>query len=158
MTVHEDAAETAVVPFEVPPPPLWRTFEDFLDGVPMRDIRYWCGRKAVRANRDRLMSGRPKERITTDDVVSVLTDARGRSSHCGSLAVAGAPMHQETRKPLAWAHIGRRIGSLDHFVARIDGGPNTIDNLRWSCHWCNTWPSERIPGAKDHGAIQPDGA
>lgn len=149
--------ETTTVPLEVPPP-LWRTFEDFLAGTPMRDIRYWCGRKAVRANRDRLMSGRPKERITTDDVVSVLTGARGRCSHCGSLAVEGAPMHQETRKPLPWAHIGRRIGSLDHFVARIDGGPNTIDNLRWSCHWCNTWPSERIPGATDHGAIQPDGA
>ncbi|WP_443049285.1 hypothetical protein [Streptomyces sp. NBC_00316] len=43
-------------------------------------------------------------------------------------------------------------------MAWIDGGPNTNDNLRWSCHWCNTWPSERIPGAKDQGAIQPGGA
>lgn len=88
----------------------------------------------------------------------MLTAAPGRCSYCGSLAVEGAPICQETRKPLPWAHIGRRIGSLDHVVAWIDGGPNTNDNLRWSCHWCNTWPSERIPGAKDQGAIQPGGA
>lgn len=147
--------EATGIPLEVPPP-LWRTFEDFLAGTPMREIRFWCGRKAVRANRVRLMSGRPTERITTDDVVSVLTAARGRCSHCGSLAVEGAPMHPETRKPMPWGHIGRRIGSLDHIISRFDGGPNTVNNLHWSCHWCNTWISERIPGANDHGAIQPD--
>lgn len=140
------------------PLPLWLTFEAFLDGVPMREIRYWCGRKAERANRPRLMSGRPEQRITTDDVVSVLTTARGHCSYCGSLAVEGAPMCQETRRPLPWADIGRRIGSLDHVVARIDGGPNAIDNLRWCCYWCNAGPSERISGAMDHGAIQPGGA
>lgn len=150
-------SESPTVPVETPPP-LWRTFEDFLAGAPMREIRYWCSRKAVRANRERLMSGRPKERITTNDVVSVMTDACGRCSHCGSLAVQGAPMHPETRKPMPWAHIGRRIGSLDHLLSRFDGGPNTVDNLRWSCHWCNTWPSERILGATDHGAIQPERA
>jgi hypothetical protein len=148
--------EATAVPLEVPPP-LWRTFEDFLAGVPTREIRYWCGRKAVRANRERLMSGRPKDRITTSDVVSVLTEARGRCSHCGSLAVEGAPMHPQTRKPLPWGHIGRRIGSLDHIVSRFGGGLNTAANLCWSCHWCNTWPSERIPGAADHGAIRVDG-
>lgn len=141
-----------------PPLPLWLTFEDFLAGTPTQEVRRWCSRKAARANRERLLSGRPTERITTDDVVSVLTAARGRCSYCGSLAVQAAPVHPETRKPLPWAHVGRRIGSLDHVVARIDGGPNANGNLRWSCHWCNTWPSERIPGAKDHGAIQPGGA
>lgn len=149
--------ETTAVPLEVPPP-LWRTFEDFLAGTPMREIRHWCSRKAVRANRPRLLSGRPSERINTDDVVSILLAARGRCAHCGSLAVERAPMHPETRKPLPWAHVGRRIGGLDHVMARFDGGPNTVDNLVWCCHWCNTWPDERISGAKDCGAIQPGGS
>ena len=137
-----------------PAPPRFLTYEDFLATVPLRDIRFWCSRKAVRANRPRLLSGRPTERITTDDVVTVLSRARGRCTHCGSLAVEGAPMHPVTRKPLPWAAIGRRIGSLDHIVSRFDGGPNTLSNLAWSCHWCNTWHSERVPGATDHGAIQ----
>lgn len=136
------------------PLPLWPTFEAFLAGTPMREIRHWCSRKAKRANRERLLSGRPTERISTEDVVSVLTAACGRCSYCGSLAVQAAPMHPETRKPMPWGHIGRRIGSLDHIVARIDGGSNSVNNLCWSCHWCNTWPSERIPGATDHGAIR----
>jgi hypothetical protein len=66
-------------------------------------------------------------------------------------------MDPVTRKPLRWAHIGRRIGSLDHILSRFDGGLNTLANLAWSCHWCNTWVVERIPGATDHGAIQPLG-
>src|SRR5688500_17717862 len=131
-------------------PPLFRTYEEFLAANPLREIRFWCSRKAVRANRPRLLSGRPAEKITTDDVVAVLTNARGRCTHCGSLAVERAPQHPDTRKPLPWAHIGRRIGSLDHIVPRIDGGTNTPSNLVWSCHWCNTWPSERTPGATDH--------
>lgn len=136
------------------PPPKFLTYQDFLATVPLRDIRFWCGRKAVRANRARLLSGRPAERITTNDVVTILSRARGRCRYCGSLAVETAPMHPETRKPMPWGHIGRRIGSLDHIVSRIDGGANTLANLAWSCHWCNTWHSERVPGATDHGAIQ----
>ncbi|MDQ0791940.1 HNH endonuclease [Streptomyces sp. B1I3] len=137
------------------PQPLWLSFEDFLVGTPMREIRLWCSRKAIRANRGRLLSGHPTGRITTDDVVAVLTAARGRCRYCGSLAVQAAPTHPVSRKPMPWGHIGRRIGSLDHVVARIDGGRNSVGNLCWCCHWCNTWPSERIPGAADHGAVQP---
>ncbi|TKA01994.1 hypothetical protein [Actinacidiphila oryziradicis] len=81
------------------PPPSFLTYEEFLAGTPLRDIRFWCSRKAVRANRERLMSGRPAEKITTDDVVAILTNARGRCAYCRSLAVQGAPKHPETRKP-----------------------------------------------------------
>jgi hypothetical protein len=28
-------------------------------------------------------------------------------------------------------------------------------NLGWSCLWCNTWQSERTPGAIDHGGHYP---
>jgi hypothetical protein len=48
---------------------------------------------------------------------------------------------------------GRRIGSLGQDVARFHGGPNVQANLVWSCLWCNTWPSERVPAATDRGAI-----
>ena len=138
----------------VVPPPKFLTYEAFHEGTPLREIRAWCARKADRANRPRLLSGAPTERIGTQDVYDILHAAKGRCTHCGSLAVEGAPTHPETRKPMPWGHIGRRIGSLDHTVARIDGGANTVVNLRWSCHWCNTWISERIPGATDHGAIR----
>ena len=39
--------------------------------------------------------------------------------------------------------------------ARFNGGSNAPGNLTWACLWCNTWPSERRPGATDHGGIQP---
>ncbi|WP_329368668.1 HNH endonuclease [Streptomyces sp. NBC_00669] len=144
---HPPPAET--------PPPLYVTYEEYRAAISLRDVRAWCGLKAKRANRGRLLSGRPVERISTEDVYSILVAARGRCSHCGSLAVEGAPVHPVTRKPAPWGHVGRRIGSLDHIVPRIEGGPNAMSNLRWSCHWCNTWPGERTPGAEDHGGIQP---
>jgi hypothetical protein len=68
--------------------------------------------------------------------------------YCGSLAVEHKP------KGAPWGHVGRRIGSLDHLIARIHGGTNTLDNLGWCCLWCNTWTSERRTGATDHGAVQ----
>ncbi len=51
------------------PLPLFTTYEDYLAGTPKRDIRAWCGRKAARANRARLLSGKPSEKITVDDVI-----------------------------------------------------------------------------------------
>lgn len=137
-----------------PPPPLFLTYDAFRAGTPLVEVRRWCGLKAKRANRYRLLSGVPEEKVSTEDVYGILHAARGRCAHCGSLAVEGAPVDPVTRKPARWAHVGRRIGSLDHVVPRIDGGPNTVGNLRWCCHWCNTWPTERVPGATDRGAIR----
>nr|WP_255672832.1 helix-turn-helix domain-containing protein [Glycomyces amatae] len=52
--------------------------------------------------------------------------------------------------------VGRRIGSLDHRLAIVDGGTNDWENLAWACLWCNVWTAEtdRQPGATDHGALQ----
>ena len=108
------------------------------------------------ANRDRLMSGAPAERITSSDVWPVLAAAHGRCGHCGSLAIERRPSGPEGR-PLPWGSIGRRIGSLGHRVARFNGGPNTPDNLIWSCLLCNTWPLMRTPGATGYGAVQGSG-
>jgi len=130
------------------------TYEEFFAATFLPDIRSWCGEKARRANRNRLMSGRPAEKVTTDEVPSILISSKGRCAYCGSLAVERTPKHPETRKPLPWGHIGRRIGSLDHIVSRFDGGTNTPANLAWSCRWCNTCPRERRHGASDHGAIR----
>ena len=58
--------------------------------------------------------------------------------------------------PLAWAQVGRRIGSLEHVRWRFGGGGNDLTNLAWACLWCNTWPSERRPMATDHGGYHPD--
>ena len=98
------------------------------------------------------MSGQPGEKLGWQDVWSVLEAAQGRCMYCGSLAVEGRPS-KPNGAPSPWEQVGRRVGSLAHITARVYGGTNTPDNLGWACLWCNTWPSERIPGSTDRGAI-----
>ncbi|WP_157752010.1 hypothetical protein [Actinoplanes derwentensis] len=134
------------------PDPVYRSWADFLAATTTAQRMAWCSRKARRANRPRLMSGPPGLRITASVVWEVLDAAAGRCGDCGSFAVEGRPSGPDGR-PVAWAAIGRRIGSLGHRLARFNGGDNDRDNLYWCCLWCNTWPSERRPGATDHGAV-----
>jgi hypothetical protein len=134
-------------------PPAYVSWQDFLDRTSPADRMAWCRKKAARANRPRLMSGPPDMKITGADVWTVLEAARGRCEYCGSLAVESRPSAPDGR-PLPWAGVGRRIGSLGHRVARYGGGSNAPGNLGWACLWCNTWPSERRPSATDHGGIQ----
>jgi hypothetical protein len=130
------------------PPPVYVSWEDFLARTTSAERRRWCAAKAGKANRFRLMSGRPETTLSANDVLVVLEQARGRCACCGSLAV-------ERRPPGAWAQVGRRIGSLGHRIARFNGGTNTPSNLDWCCMWCNTWPEERVRGATDHGGYFP---
>ena len=124
----------------VPPAVLYSSWEDYLAKTTPADRRRWCAAKAAKANGFRLMSGRPETRISAEDVLAVLQEASGQCAYCGSLAVE--------RRPLGpWGHVGRRIGSLGHRIARFNGGANTRANLAWCCMWCNTWPEERIRGA-----------
>jgi hypothetical protein len=134
------------------PEPKYQSFEEFLEKVPIKEIRKWCQNKASKANRARLMSGPPEHKITADLVMNVLFKARGRCYYCGSLCVERAPIVDGKLAP--WAHVGRRIGSLTHVISPIEGGDNVEDNLKWCCNWCNTWPDQRIFGAADHGGIQ----
>jgi len=136
------------------PEPTYSSWQDYLERTTNADRRAWCARKAKVANRERLMSGRPEHRLGTEDVWRVLEAAQGRCAGCGSLAVERRPS-KPNGAPMPWEHVGRRIGSLGHALARVHGGQNTADNLAWTCLWCNTWPSERRPGATDHGGIQP---
>jgi len=100
------------------------------------------------------MSGPPDCKITAADVWAILQAAEGRCEQCGSLALEQRPSGPDGR-PTPWTHVGRRIGSLGHRLARFNGGCNNATNLCWSCLWCNTWPTERRPGATDHGAQKP---
>lgn len=136
-----------------PPAPLYASWNEYLARTTSGERRAWCARKAKKANGDRLMSGRPEDRITAEDVWAILQGAQGRCAHCGSLAVESRPS-KPNGAPAPWEHVGRRIGSLGHVLARFNGGTNTPDNLVWSCLWCNTWPEERRAGATDHGAVQ----
>lgn len=134
------------------PMPVYRSWSDYVAGTSAAERRAWCSRKARRANRERLMSGPPTERIGWHDVWLVMEAAQGRCMYCGSLAVEGRPS-TPNGAPAPWEQVGRRVGSLSHVTARVDGGTNTLDNLGWACLWCNTWPSERVPGSTDRGAI-----
>jgi hypothetical protein len=136
------------------PPPKYVSWEDFLACTAPATRLSLCRSKARKANRPRLMSGRSEDAITADDVWAVLEGARGKCTHCGSLAVENRPS-MPNGVPAPWAGVGRRVGSLGHRASRFGGGTNTIDNLVWSCLWCNTWPSERIEGATDHGGYFP---
>ena len=142
-------------PGTTPVPPVYVSWEDFLDRTTPAGRMAWWRKKATRANRPRLMSGPPDVKITGADVWAVLEAVKGRCEYCGSLAVENRPS-APNGKPLPWAQVGRRIGSLGHRVARFNGGSNAPGNLTWTCLWCNTWPSERQPGATDHGGIHPD--
>jgi hypothetical protein len=132
-----------------------RSWADFLARTSEADRMRWCAEMAKRANRRRLMSGRPELRISAGDVLGVLTRAEGRCCYCGSLAVERRPSDPKTGAPRPWEHVGRRIGSLEHLKARIEGGGNGIANVAWACLWCNTWPHERRPGARDHDGYYP---
>jgi hypothetical protein len=139
---------------ELPPPPRYASWNDFLTSTTPVECQRWCTLKAGKANRERLMSGRPEIKITAKQVWTVLHAAEGRCHHCGSLAVERRPS-AANGAPLPWNVVGRRIGSLGHLLSRFHGGTNTMDNLVWSCLWCNTWQTERTPGATDHGAYHP---
>jgi hypothetical protein len=138
-----------------PPPPVYLSWGDFLTRTTPVERRRWCAAKAKKANAPRLMSGRPVNTITADDVQAILEEAHGRCRHCGSLAVESRPSKPDG-SPAPWAGVGRRIGSLGHRVSRFQGGANARENLIWSCLWCNTWPDQRVPGAVDHGGYFPD--
>jgi hypothetical protein len=137
-----------------PPPPRYLSWEDFLARADPATLLSWCRSKAHKANRSRLMSGSPEDRITAGDVWAVLAGARGKCEHCGSLALENRPS-KPSGAPAPWEAVGRRIGSLGHRMSRFGGGANTRSNLVWSCLWCNTWPDQRIDGATDHGGYFP---
>lgn len=140
-----------------PPSPVYPTWSQFLAEVPVSSLRKWCSAKANKANDPRLMSGTPEAKITGRDPWAILSAAQGRCSHCGSLAIERRPS-TANGGPASWGDVGRRIGSLGHVVSRSHGGPNTPENLGWSCLWCNTWPEERRMGATDHGGHHPPAA
>lgn len=134
--------------------PAYASWTDFLERTTPTVRMAWCRAKAEKANLPRLMSGVPEAMITAQDVWRVLEAAQGRCAHCGSLAVEKRPSTVKGA-PLPWEHVGRRIGSLGHRIARFNRGKNAPSNLCWSCLWCNTWPDERQPGARDHGGWHP---
>ncbi len=135
--------------------PIYISWEDYLSRTTRSDRMKRCNAASKKANRKRLLSHEPVERVTGQIVWGIIEAARGHCTYCGSLAVEGRPS-KLNGAPVAWAQIGRRIGSLEHSKARSQGGDNLIENLAWSCLWCNTWPSERRLGALDHGGYHPD--
>jgi len=142
-------------PTALAPPPTYASWEDYIACVDVATRMARCAQAAKKANKKRLLSETPVTRLTALDVWNVLEAARGRCAHCGSLAVENRPS-SPTGAPIAWAQIGRRIGSLEHVRWRFGGGGNDLTNLAWSCLWCNTWKSERRSGGTDHGGYYPE--
>jgi hypothetical protein len=138
------------------PAPVYTSWVDYLAQTTWTRLRQRCRETAKRANRKRLLSPMPEHSVSPLMVWRVLSEARGRCAHCGSLAVEGRPSDPRKGTPISWGHIGRRVGSLEHKKARYVGGDNDLTNLAWCCLWCNTWPEERRPGATDHGGYYPD--
>jgi hypothetical protein len=136
------------------PAPLYLSWTDYLQRTTNSERMKRCYAAAKKANRKRLLSEAPKERLTGQAVWTVFESAKGRCAHCGSLAVESRPSDGRGA-PVAWAQVGRRVGSLEHARARYAGGDNFLENLAWSCLWCNTWPAERRRGAMDHGGYFP---
>jgi hypothetical protein len=137
------------------PPPVFASWADYLARTTYAERMSRCHAAAKKANLKRLLSPAPKVRICGTDVWDVIEEAKGRCFHCGSLAVERRPS-AANGAPIAWAQVGRRIGSLEHLHKRSAGAfDNQFWNLAWSCLWCNTWESERRPGATDQGGFYP---
>jgi hypothetical protein len=134
--------------------PTYQSWEDYLSRTTRSERMTRCHAASKKANRKRLLSDGPAKLLTGQIVWGIIEAARGQCAYCGSLAVEKRPS-KFNGAPAAWAQVGRRIGSLEHSKARLLGGDNFIENLAWSCLWCNTWPSERRLGATDHGGYHP---
>jgi hypothetical protein len=139
--------------------PIFSSWNDFLQRTSATYRKQWLRGKVQFANTGagfgRPQVWYPKYKLTIDDVWDILCEAKGHCAYCGSLAVEKAPA-KSNGAFMSWESIGRRIGSLDHIKPRSSGGDNNRENLCWCCLWCNTWPSERIPGATDHGGYYPN--
>jgi len=141
------------------PKPAYSSWADYLAKTSWATLKERCSRFANRANRKRLLSDPAKHRVDSLQVWQVMRNARGRCHHCGSLAVEGRPS-DANGSPIAWEHLGRRIGSLEHVMARSRGGDNEFSNLAWSCLLCNNWVAEEEQrqgkswrGKPDFGAV-----
>ena len=152
-----DGCQTPDVPTPEPSPPIFSSWTEYLAGTTYGQRMKRCYAAAKKANRKRLLSPVPDVHLTAQDVWSVIETAQGRCIHCGSLAVENRPSNPATGAPLAWAQVGRRIGSLEHVKSRFGGGGNGLANLAWACLWCNTWETERRPNSPDHGGFYPLG-
>jgi hypothetical protein len=108
------------------------TWEAFLAGTTHSYRLEWCRGKADQASRPRLKTP-IVAKVTAVQVLDVLMAARGRCCCCGSLAVSKLPRPGLPRGEA----VDRRVGSLEHTIALIDGGMNDPDNFAWSCQWCN---------------------
>jgi hypothetical protein len=137
------------------PPPVFTSWADYLKRTTRSQRMVRCYAAAKKANRKRLLSRAPRFRLSGLDVWAVIEAARGRCVHCGSLAVETRPS-APNGAPIAWAHVGRRVGSLEHVCSRISGGDNGLWNLAWACLWCNDHVAERRPNALDHGGFYPE--
>ncbi len=135
--------------------PKYFDWADYLARVEPADAHRFCATRTKKANAHRLMSPAPQRRLNAEDVWEVLVAAEGRCVYCRSFSVEGAPHEPHTKRKLAWASIGRRIGSLHHRRRLVDGGGNDPENLAWACLWCNTHDCERNRLATDHGGLHP---
>jgi hypothetical protein len=138
------------------PDPIYASWENYLARTSWAELRRRCRDTAKRANRKRLLSSAPAHQVNPLWVWRLMSSARGRCAHCGSLAVERRPSDPHKGSPIAWEHVGRRVGSLEHKQTRFGGGDNDLANLAWCCLWCNTWRDERLHGAQDHGGYYPD--
>jgi hypothetical protein len=85
-------------------------------------------------------------------VLALLMAAKGVRAYCKSLAVERAPVDPDTGRLTFWAHVGQRIGTIDH-------DHNAPNGLVWCCMWCNTERAGRADPATlamDHGGYWPE--
>lgn len=127
----------------------YSSWEAYINSIPPIVLRQKCATVAKHANR-RFIG----YRLTADDIITIITDAKGRCYTCNSLCIERRPT-RSNGGPLPWEHVGRRIGSLAHKIDdKRNLEANNPSNLGWQCLWCNLWSSQRIMHATDHGGIQ----
>lgn len=139
------------------PEPLYASWEDYLEHTPEQTRRAWLRRKVSRANRVRLVGGRPEGRLRLADAVRLLEESRGRCAACGSLAVEPNPRDGTGKPILGSMALQHRVGTIDHWVPVLAGGGNHLDNPRWCCGRCQNLRPVGQPLSPDRAATQDDG-
>lgn len=133
-------------PVIAPPAPEFASWADYSARTTHGERMIKCCAAAKKANRKF-----PGVWLSGYDVLAIMLKAEGRCVYCHSLAVEKRPS-APNGAPIAWEHVGRRIGSLEH--KNREAG-NDRRYLAWACLWCNTHEGERIPYSPDYGGHYP---
>ena len=77
--------------------------------------------------------------MQSSDMVLMMSSKPGHSKVSGSARLRRKLWRAEREMVCNWCHIDLTLeeATVDHLVAKADGGKSNVENLVWSCEPCN---------------------